>query len=260
MMKQLFFILCINFINIFPARSPFRKINNIPTIIVKNENSNDSFIQKESHIEYYPFFQTYDAHYLAKHQLDKPFIEYRFNRRYFFSTMKLKEDLELLVKQVKRGTKKYSSFSIIKKKNFNFKLKCGLLVLKHKRIPIVVKLFIERPETLINPTWKGLDPTCFFYMAGGANRHFAGFTRIKNRQYVEKWVAAHPFWKNKVILPRKWFWHPKDPEQIMIEGINLLPKKKKKITIPGIYAIIADYFPFQTPLELKEIKHNIITA
>lgn len=240
------------------ARSPFRITNNIPTIITRYENSPISFVQQDSHIQYYPFFQTYDKDFLDKHTLPNDLIEYRFKKSTYFSGKQLQNDLAQLVIEIKAKRRNYTHFKIIQNKNFNRKMICGLIILKHKKLPIIVKLFAETPKTLIYPRHKGIDPLCFFYMAGGVNRHFAGFTRIKNKEYIEHWATTHVEWKNRILLPRKWFWAPETQPSIIIEGHNLEEHNNACIKIPSLYAIIADYFPFKTAPEYRSVKKNII--
>lgn len=153
----------------------------------------------------------------------------------------LNELIEQTIQELNEKKKVLTYATILQNKNFNRRQKCGLLVLQLNDYPFVVKLFRETPQTFVNPYNKGIEPICFFYMGNGANRHIAGLTRLKNRDLVAKKLAALPQWKNKVEVPRKWLWLPKDPEWIAIEGSHFEGKRKKlKTVLPGTYAIIAD--------------------
>ncbi|RTL06583.1 hypothetical protein EKK58_04580 [Candidatus Dependentiae bacterium] len=241
------------------ARSIFRTDSGLPTIKVSNSKKpSQKYIQKDSHLTYDAIFALYDSQYLIKNYLPKkPIIDFE-NKRKQYSGKKIDKDLQKLIQEVRKGKRKFRQFTVLKNSNFNEHLKCGLLILKHKKMPFVIKLFMEHPETLVQPTSKGLEPVFFFYM-GGANRHFAGFTRIKNREYIEDWAQKNDKWRGKIILPRKWFWLPKDPEWIRIEGENIRhDDKKETINIPGTYAIVADFFNYQECETYKKDRKNII--
>lgn len=244
--------------SIISGRSVFRLDPTIPTIKVTNpKKPSIAYIQKDSHLTYQTIFKLYDQDYLLKNYLPTGSIRhYDFNIVY--SGKMLEKHLQKLIIEIRKGKKKFRHFDILKDTNFNDTLCCGLLILKHKKMPFVIKVFIEQPETLVNPTLKGFEPVFFFYM-GGANRHFAGFTRIKNREYIEKWAQNNKKWNNKILLPRKWFWLPKDPQWIHIEGENMRQDEKKSIIqIPGTYAIIADFFDYEEHMQYKKTRKDII--
>ena len=146
---------------------------------------------------------------------------------------------ELLV-EVQKKKKKFKHFTVLRKVNFNTKLRCGLLILKFKDHPFVLKLFIENPKTFVNPYAKGFEPMCFFVMAGGINRHLTGFTRIKNLGQVRKKIQTHDHWSKIIDFPRKWFWLPNNSRWIEITGHNIGNKKKLTTKLPSVYGIIAD--------------------
>src|SRR5438128_603586 len=79
---------------------------------------------------------------------------------------------------------------------------------------IVLKLFIETPETFCNPYSKGPEPIFFWYMGGGAGRHVAGITRVKNLKTMKSLTELHPYWYDHIIFPRKWFWLPNNTRWI----------------------------------------------
>jgi hypothetical protein len=257
-MKKFYILLFYTLHGIY-GRSVFRIDSTIPGIKVTDSKSpTEAYIQKDSHLTHDTFFKLYDHQYLLEKKLPKaPIIDYTC-QSIKYSGETLDKHLQKLVQQVRSGKKTFHNFDIIKSSNFNDTLRCGLLILKHKKMPFVIKLFIEHPETLVHPTWKGIEPIFFFYM-GGVNRHFAGFTRIKNKEYINNWVENNEKWKGKVLVPRKWFWLPKDPKWILIEGENMRQDNEKEIIrIPGTYAIIADFFDYKECKKYKKERKNII--
>lgn len=254
-----FYILLFCTLHTICGRSVFRVDLTMPAIKVTNSKTpTQAYIQKDSHLTYETVFKLYDHTYLLKNYLFKGPIHHYASKQVKYSGEKLDKHLQKLIIKIRNGKRTFRHFDILKSSNFNYSLRCGLLVLKHKKMPFVIKLFIEHPETLVHPTWKGLEPVFFFYM-GGVNRHFAGFTRIQNREYIKKWAKESTKWNGKILLPRKWFWLPKDPQWIRIEGENMRDDGKKEITqIPGTYAIIADFFDYEEYDTFKKERKNII--
>lgn len=148
-------------------------------------------------------------------------------------------ELRLLKKKAKRK-KELTHFKIIQHKNFNYKKSCGLIVLKFKKYPFILKLFMERPDTFLAFHSTGIEPTFFFYMGGGANRHLSGFTRIKNRQAIKKKVKELRQWNGYITFPRKWFWLPRKQKNMILSAHNLAGHDTVTTVIPGVYAVIAD--------------------
>jgi hypothetical protein len=243
------------------ARSPHRITPPnmpIPTITVSNPTGTEIYTTQHPHLEEYPFFGTYDEPFLMKHQLPPDDIAYKNDPKKKISGAVLSQELTQLVHEIKNNSKKFSSFKILQKKNFNHPMHCGLLVLKHKKHPFVVKLFMEHPKSFVHPTWKGFDPIFFFYMSGGTNRHIAGFTRIKNREHIAQWALHNQEWGSIVELPRKWFWLPPSPDWIHITGTNIGDKAEQTTTIPGTYAIVADYFPPEKKRSIVKHRQELI--
>jgi hypothetical protein len=148
--------------------------------------------------------------------------------------------IEGLLKEVRRQKKQYTHFEILKDSNFNHKQRCGLLIVKFKDYPFVLKLFMETPQSFIDPYCKGFENQFFFYMSGGMNRHIAGLTRIRNLELVKKQIDNHPRWQGKIKTPRKWHWLPKNHRWMKINGHNIGEKKEISTLMPSVYAIIAD--------------------
>src|SRR5437016_3400084 len=114
--------------------------SDIPEIFVQAEKESDVYHRADSHYEK-RIFQTYDADYFYKKMLPKQNIQCGES---FLKTSSLKKSLEHLLKDIKKKKKNFSEFTILQDKNFNFTQTCGLLVLKFKKYPLVIKLFIEK--------------------------------------------------------------------------------------------------------------------
>lgn len=200
-------------------------------------------------------FNLFDKDYFLSHLLPSEPITYRHEpqKSVMGATLSaLIEDLITEIFQLQRRQKKISfkNFIILKKRDVNRRNHTGLYVVKFKDYPFVLKLFIETPQGIITPLQKGFEPIWFYYLAG-LSRHFNGFTRIKNLENIKKIVQADPYWSEKVDFPRKWFWLPKNPQWIVIEGDNIGPHTKARTQIPAIYAFICDEIIWEKPFSLK---------
>lgn len=189
-------------------------------------------------------------------------IFYRNNAEKFVHRNELDLRIEqaiLEIKKYKKNIKKKQQltyFTVLQDKNFNYKNNCGLIVLRFKEYPFVLKLFMETPQTFVDPHATGFEPTIFFYMGGGTNRHLSGITRIKNLKYITAKISSLPYWKERIELPRKWFWLPKDGKNIEIIGDNIGEQKHYETSIPGTYAIIADAMDFKNQLPMPTLERR----
>lgn len=246
-------ILCSFSFSLESGRSLFRKINSRQPVITMKSKKNPKKKFTRSDWYYYkdPLFTVFDENFFFSHLLPKNGITiYHDNTNAaHISFDELNIMLETLVSEVKKEKNEYTYFTLIKNKNFNRKKKCGLLIVKCKKYPLIIKLFIEHPSTLINPLCKGFENRIFHFMGHGSNRHLAGLTRISNLERLKEKIKKSDW---KIILPRKWFWIPRDPKWIEISGENIEKNTILTTTIPGIYAIIAD--------ELKENKTYAISS
>jgi len=223
------------------GRSIHRPANKyIPSIEVCYLNKkNEQYFLRNSHLEEYPIFETFDKKLFDSHILPQNNIVFR-NQTQSISGKKLNNMLEFLFVEVQSTKNTFKDFIILKKSNFNKKSRSGLLILKFKDYPFVVKLFIESPKTFVLPYSKGIVPRFFFNMGGGINRHLLGFTRIKNLEQIKKMILKDPVWSQRVDTPRKWFWTARECRQIEICGKNIGGKKNLSIHIPSAYCIVAD--------------------
>lgn len=222
-------------------RSVHRPKNpHLPQIVTHWEGKSQTYKLADIHLGEYPFFKIYNERYLKNHSLPEKHILFRHSRKNYVDGKILREQIDHLMKEVHQKKKTYTHFDILQTKDFNRKKACGLIVLKFKNYPFVVKLFIETPESFVSPYSKGFEPIFFFFMGDGINRHLSGLTRLKNRELLKRKLAKSKQWSSKVDLPRKWFYVPKQSKKIVVNGTNIGKKKHQKIKIPGTYCVIAD--------------------
>lgn len=238
-MKQYVYLILFSFATIIECRrSPFRTIDPLmPQLITQSQKNPDiQFVHSDWFYYKSPIFTTFSENsffsHIVQHSITTPI-----DHKVVVSNETLDTMLETLISEVKMQNNVYTYFTLLQDKNFNYKKKCGLLVLKFNHYPFVVKLFMEQPNTILNPFVKGFENRVFHFMGHGVNRHIAGLTRIPNLKKLQQ-VLQHK--QYQVVLPRKWFWLPQDPEWIDIIGYNIVPDEVISVTIPGIYAIIAD--------------------
>lgn len=226
------------------ARSPYRPYDHtMPTITVHLDGrTNQTHTFQNSHLNY-AIFHAFDEKFFYNHVLPSTNISYRYKPDQHVAGTLLSDLVEGLVQEILyqpiTKNKEFAHFSVIKMSNINRKLHTGLFIFRFKDYPFVVKIFIEFPESFVDPCSKGLESICFFYM-GGAGRHDLGLLRIKNLYTVRKIVHNDPYWGARVDFPRKWFWLPKQPQWLHIQGKNIGPQKTVRTKIPAIYAIVCD--------------------
>jgi hypothetical protein len=236
------------------ARSPFRPIDSrMPELTVKLTNNPRSYTIRDSHIEAYPTFgfseQDFTQDVLPPNEItpvnpQDPMI----------TGLELQKLIQKLITQVRARKREFTDFYVIQRKNFNNRRRSGLLVLKAKKYPYVIKLFMENPKTFTHPFGKGIEPITFFYMAGGSNRHLSGLTRIKNRNYVQQKLEAMPEWKGLIYMPRKWMWIPKNEPWLDIRGKNIGDTCIQHTQLPSVYVIVADAIDTQDCIRMQSKK------
>lgn len=224
------------------ALNRFNHCNNkTPEICAQYQNGGSIYFLKHSYLSFYPTFaftkKDFSQDKLNKHTT----ISISSTGQIRVSTALLNNLFNRVTEEVLQGKEEFKDFIVLQKKNFNRKKCCGLLVLKCKQFPFVLKLFMETPKTFINPYCKGIEPICLFYMARGASRHTTGLTRIKNLKQIRQKLASMPQWRDVALLPRKWFWMPDDPRWIKITGKNIDNLSQVETVLPGIYGVCADY-------------------
>lgn len=243
--------------SLLATRSIHRPIDyGLPSIKVRWLEDTHYEQLRSPHLENDALFRTYDPAHFQKNQLPAGTISFRANPEKTVATQLLSELIEQLLTEVRKHKKRYTHFITLQDKNFNRKRAYGFLVVKFKKFPFVVKLFIETPRSFVHPDSKGFEPIFFFYMGGGINRHLLGFTRIKNLAHINKKLKENKNWASLIKTPRKWFWLPKNPTWIDIEGENLGDSGHAHAIIPGTYAIVADAITSNQTFSIKNAKHR----
>jgi hypothetical protein len=257
-----FFVLNILFLywSLDAKRSPLRTQDKYsPRLSVRwaDEPQGKTHTMSDSHIEEYPIFTIFNKEKFETNLLPQAAIPFRDNAEMNVDGKTLSDLCQELVDEVFHKKRRFTNFTIIQNKNFSRRHKCGLLVVKFKNYPFVVKLFIEDPKTFINYWWKGFEPVFFWNMGRGAGRHLSGLTRIENRKNIEKHLAFNPFKDVAIEIPRKWFWTPQNNRFIHIDGYNIGNGKTLSTQLPSIYAIIADAIDtkHETILSHEQTKH-----
>lgn len=252
MKKKLVVILLILWINFNNPRSIYRPIDpQMPIIYTRWADGTTVHSLKKYHLEEYALFQLFDKQYFEQHLLPAYPISYRYNPDIFVHPLILEQLIEHLLAEISDGKKIFTHFTVLQSKDYNFKKCRGLLIVKFKNYPFVVKLFVETPDSFVSPFDKGMEPIFFFFMGGGVNRHLTGFTRIKNREVIKQRLEESP-WAHMVDIPRKWHLIPKGTRWIEIEGVNIGCKTPQKIQFPGTYCIIADAIDAERNLSLLD--------
>jgi len=192
------------------------------------------------YLQEYPFFQIFDRNHFFENYLPIGTINFRNNPNSSVEGATLAHLIDKLMEEIAQGKKEFTNFIVLRKQNFNRRKKFGLLILKCKDYPFVVKTSIETPKSFTNPYKKGIVPAIFFFMAGGINRHLSGFTRIKNSQYVRQCITQAPNLPAQFDIPRKWFYMPSGSKWMELCGFNIGQHDQIHTEIPGAYCIIAD--------------------
>ncbi len=241
------------------GRHPFRLPNpDFPVITVAWNTNSKTYSLRTPYVRLHPLF-TFKTEDFNEYVLPEK-ISYLNNPEKFMYHEHLSDLIEQAsheIKQRKKSIKKNKQlkhFKVLQHKNFNYKKSCGLIVLKFNDYPLVVKLFLEQPSTFLDFRATGIEPTFFFYMGGGANRHLSGFTRIKNREAIIDKVKQLDRWRNYVTFPRKWFWFPRKQKNMILRAHNLAGHDTIQTKIPGVYAVIADEIDMKR--DVAEIPHK----
>lgn len=243
------------------ARSVLRSVDKkVPSLTTQwSRIEGEKYTIIDSHIEEYPLFHLFNKAHFIRHMLPKKGISLG---KTTISHKTLSDLCENLLQEVYAKKRTFKDFTVLQRKNFSRKHKCGLLVVKFKEYPFVVKLFMENPKSIVNYWWKGFEPIFFWHMGHGAGRFFTGFPRIRNREEIVRRIQANPFKDIAIHIPRKWFWEPKNNPYIKITGNSIGGKVKIETEVPSVYAIIADAIDLsaETNTISSHQKHNLAMA
>lgn len=199
-----------------------------------------NYILRSAFLEEYALFKTFNEPFFTANLLPDTAIPYRYDHKKTVAGKELKTLIDRLVQEVRSQQKVFTDFDVLCKKDFNRRACSGLMILKCKQHPFVLKLFMENPKSFVKYASKGIVPTFFFFMSGGINRHMVGFTRVKNMQDMQAFLEKSPEWADKITFPRKWFILPQQSDWIEIVGHNIGSSPLQSIRVPGTYCIMAD--------------------
>lgn len=231
----------------------------IPEISVAYTTGGKVSKLRSAYMRYWPIFNTFDRDYFFSHQLPREMISYRIHPESCVSGELLAEyaeELVTIVRSSRRIKKSMGNFTILKSCDFNPRTCSGLIVARLKNHPFVIKLFMETPESFVCPFSKGFEPGCMFVIGSGVSRFLAGFTRVKNAEYMRNYFEKNPIWNGVLDLPRKWFWIPRDVRWLRIRGKNFsVSDGSLEIELPSVYAIFCDAIDSDRSLSLRN-KHE----
>lgn len=213
---------------------------------------------KQHFLRLKPIKNGFNEEYFHAHLLPEDTIQFRNNLGTVSGSTLAKLSQELL-EQIKVGQRKFTNFTILKDKDFNYKTLSGLLVVKFNDYPFVLKLSIEHPHTMVQPFSKSIEATGMFII-GGNLRHLSNFTRIANLERIKNMLSYNPFYLHCLQFPRKWFWKPAKIHDLKI--IWQCNGYTETIFLPNVYATIADFIetePNQPQRDLNKLSMKIAT-
>lgn len=240
-------VLLLSTVSLDGGRSIHRPSSAIPEITTQWVGGHEQFRLQHAQLEASAIFDQYDEAYVHDHLLPKD----RIGKKLY----KLIEHVVSILQNTQHKQHDFEHFTILKQRDYNPKTHAGLIVLRFKKYPFVVKLFMETPSSFVQPFSKGFEPICFFLMGGGINRFLSGFSRVKNREIIAEKVSEHPVWSEKIIIPRKWFWLPKKVRYLQVSSKHMGPQDRT-IRLPSVYAIVADAIDASYTLELGNPDHR----
>ncbi len=236
------------------ARSPWRpKDPLMPELHVRYVGSRRVYSLRDYHLEYIPLFKKFDRDFFMNNLLTDDDIPYRIKPSRCVKGSVLKKLCEEVIHEIKNHKtrpEQLKHFTILKSADFNFRTSSGLIILKYKSYPFVLKLFIKTAETFMKLS-EGIIPKFLFRIGGGINRHLSGFTRVKNCHAVRELIDSSDRWKESIDLPNKLFILPDCSRWLELRGRYIGPKDECRTEIPAIYAIISDWIKSKRTFSLS---------
>lgn len=211
---------------------------------------------KQRFLRYKPIKNGFNQQYFNQHLLPEDIIQFR-STPGSVSGITLSNLAQDLLEQIKVGQRKFQNFTILKDKDFNYKTLSGLLIVKFKDYPFVLKLSIEHPHTMVQPFSKSIEASGIFVI-GGNLRHLSNFTRIANLERIKNMLSYNHFYLHSLQFPRKWFWKPKQIHDLKI--IWQCNGYQETIFLPNVYATISDFIetePNQPQRDLNKLSMKI---
>jgi len=128
----------------------------------------------------------------------------------------------------------------IKDHEFDYVSGTGMLIVRLRDHPFVVKLFIASHDTLVRPySWESFF---FMRMNGGISRHIAGLTRLTTNQSLQQFFKQHRTSYPDVTVPRIWSWIPSDTSKLTVQleehGATY------HASLPSVYAFVYDHIRY----------------
>ncbi len=264
---KLLIVFVLSFITSLQARSPQRPQDpTIPSLTTRWAKDSTQHTIKSYFLQEYPLFEIFDYNHFFSNYLPIGKISYRYNPEQSVNGSVIAHLIDELIEELNQKKRlhkikrddEFKHFTILRKRNFNRREKCGFLILKCKDYPFVVKLSIETPESFTQPHKKGFEPSIFFIMAGGINRHLSGFTRIKNANHVRRCIANATL-PVEFDIPRKWFYVPQNTKWIELAGRNIGTNSTIRTEIPGTYCIVSDAIDFERKFTLLNHEDCVVS-
>lgn len=273
---RLFILVAVAHVPTMDGRNLRRKIDpSIPTITVSSTNPSlertwasrksnyvghsKKYTLRNSFLRLKPIKHGFDQAIFDQYRLpDHSMISFR-DKTGIVSSQILSDLASELIEEIKVGQRHFTHFKVLKDEDFNYGTLSGLLILKYRNYPFVLKISIEHPYTLIEPFSKNIKETGKF-VTGGNLRHLSNFTRITNLHKIKQILSYNPFYLECLDFPRKWYWAPKNSYQLKVEWKCL--DQKDTIYLPGIYATISDFIvaeTYQPQNELNKLSMKVTT-
>ncbi len=212
----------------------------LPEITTRWTDATKTYTLKDNYLELHPLFSKFDKEYFMDHLLPDDNIPFRRAPEKSVAGTELKKQIEVLLKELRAHKKQFKHFKTLKSDDYNFRTVSGLIILKFKDYPFVLKMFIKTPETFVKPFSEGIIPRYFFRMGGGITRHLAGFTRVKNLEELRKKIDESEYWQERIDTPRKWFLLPENPRWIELKGKHIGTSPEEITELPAVYGSVAD--------------------
>lgn len=210
---------------------------------------NQSYYLLNNFLRLKPIKNGFDAQFFQQNYLPQDLIHFR-DHSGIVQTSTLSKLANEVIEAIKMGQRDFKHFKILKDRDFNYATLSGLLVLKYKDYPFVIKISIEHPHTIIKPFSKSYEAAGMF-VVGGNLRHLSNFTRIMNLKRIQKILFHNPFYIQNIDFPRKWYWLPDCSYDLKIEwSCN---HKHDVISIPSIYAVISDFIETESQQPQNEL-------
>jgi len=182
----------------------------------------------------------FDKVFFEVNSLPRNFVSYRYDPCKQVSGAELQTMVEGFVDEVIQKKEPYKNFTVLQKRDFNQEDGLGLLILKCKKHPFVIKFFRESREGLFGCSSRGFVANILSHMNGGVSNHMIGFSRIKNLEFIKNKIVQDSELKERLSTPRKWFLLPKQNRWLEISNDDG-QSVKQILKIPDTYCIVSDF-------------------